>query len=401
MGTKLKILVVLALWTSSISAQALLSFQIEDSNYLDAHFGFELGSKGLENEFILNFWKGENLNEHKVAALDRLRSKNQLGSLLTGGVAVGLHTNNPLLNKYNLDLLISAGHLNIQSVNYSKDAFKLMFFGNNYDDQTDFNLSNERFYSYGQDKIGFGVLNRTKNFGLTVNAVGITNYSELQLSSGFVSTKDDQIFVEMEGSGSRSYGSTYYKGMGVAIDLQYSIPLLIRENLSSIRIDVSNIGIGFLNRNLISNAIDTSFVYGGLTFKEILDYDENGFRLDDEIGLQTDSSAQAAIMLPMFIEVAKTVNPNAQTKFQSFFGIRQYTNWNAFPLVFGGMIYALNNHFFVGLNSSIGNFSTVRVGMNMGFKAKKWNLLVGADDLTSVGPKGNGATLNLRTQWKF
>lgn len=402
MRLRINIVTVSILLLSSLAnSQSLPSFQINDSNYLDIQFGIELGSKGLKNDFLMDFYQGQNLNESKVDALDGLRRFNHFGSVITAGIETGFKTKNAFLNKHGLGLVLSTGALNIQSVNYSKDAFKLFFFGNNADDQKEFYLKNERYFNFGQQRIGIGVFSRSKNFKAVLNAVGITNFSEVRLSNGYLNNQEEQLQIELNGTAVRTYGASYFKGIGLSGDLTYSIPLMIKENLSSIQISISNLGLGVVDKNLIQNTIDTSFTYSGLTFKEIFDYDSNGFRLEEQIGLHSDSNHREVMMLPMFIEVAKTINPDLDSKVQSFFGIRQYTGWNAFPLVYGGLIYSLNNHLFGGVNTSLGNFSKVRVGLNIGYLGQKFNVLLGADDLTSVGPNGNGGTLNIRTQWIF
>ncbi len=403
------ILLILGISTFGLTQQ-LLPIQ-HDTNTYDQEFILsgvadysatsiqkDLSSKFLLGGFISTDIKNNSFDLHKGI--------NRLGMDLSSEFEYrNLKIN--LFGKEKYGFTIKAGYYSYMSSLYSKDLFGLTFYGNeNYLGENAV-LSGTRFSSMSFQKIGFGVINKKSKFNLSLNLYSISNYAEGNIREAelFQSANGDSLSLRLDGEFQYASHHTFVKGYGLGVDLDFRIPVIIREGKTSyIQFVAKNIGVAHINSKVTRYAADTLLTFDGFSFDELIG-DVNAFNsntdLLDTLGIDSTTITKTRF-LPGFIQIGKIVDNMCSSKFQSFFGVRIYPSISYIPMIYAGVHFKTTKWLDLGANASYGGYTTLRFGMYSQVTLKNFNIGISSEDLIGmVSKKGKGQSIILRLRLRL
>lgn len=391
-------------------SQQLLPIQY-DTNRYDQEFILngvaDYGSNVLNNELSQKFlFGGYVTNEIKDNSFSNHSGINRFGMDVSGEFEYRNMKCN-LFGKEKWGFIVKAGDYNYMSLLYSKDLFGMTFYGNEHYLGENINFSGSRFSTMSFQKVGFGIIDKSTKSNISLNFYTISNYAEGSVREGqlFQSESGDSVSLTFDGDFEYASETAFLKGYGVGIDLDFRIPVVIREDrVSYIQFLAKNIGVAHLNSPITKYAADTIFTYDGLTFNQLYGkesiFDDN-FSVLDSIGVDSTSTTKVRF-LPGFLQVGKIVDAMSTARVQSFFGVRMYPSIAYVPMIYAGAQFKTTKWLDLGANISYGGYVKFRAGMYAQFKMKNFALGVSSEDLFGmVSKKGKGQSLIVRLRVKL
>jgi hypothetical protein len=337
----------------------------------------------------------------KTDALERHRGDGRIGGELFGELQYA-NFNSRFFGEERLGWVAQIGWNNFNQMGYSKDAFQLAFFGNQSFGNDEILLDRTFFTSSTFHKAGWGLMDKKTGSFLILNAVGLQNQSQVNISNGRLLLTPDQDSLNFlyNGYAIFSEGSNAYKGIGLSLDFN----ITFRANAE----DSSRYGIPFqfTGRNLgwvhaigewkRYQATDF-FPFDGFTLTDALN-DVSSFS-DAEQVLDTLKverfGVRQGMFLPGVLQISKVVDIHSKKSFQTFFGLRTYLVRSALPFAFVGADYRLQKNLHVGLHAGIGGFTYFRGGFYANYQTAKFNVGLAAENIYLK----NGLCTSIRLQW--
>lgn len=405
------ILFLIALGSFSIGfSQQLLPIQ-HDTNTYNHEFIIngvaDYGATSIQNALSSKFlYGGAITNDIKDNSFAKHKSINRFGIDLSSELEYRNMKVN-LFGKEKYGFIIKAGYYSYTSSLYSKDLFGLAFYGNeNYLDQN-VNFSGTRFSSMSFQKIGFGVIDKKTKSNVTLNFYAISNYAEGNVREGklFQSANGDSVSLTFDGEFQYASKNTFVKGYGVGVDLDFRIPVIIKEGKTSyIQFLAKNLGVASINSNVTRYAADTVITFDGFTFNQLVG-DATIFNSTSSIldTLGIDSTAISTVrFLPGFIQIGKIVDAMCTSKVQSFFGVRIYPSVSYVPMIYAGVHFKTTKWLDLGTNISYGGYTTLRLGLYSQLTFEKFTLGISSEDIVGIVSKtGKGQSFILRLRLKI
>jgi hypothetical protein len=309
-----------------------------------------------------------------------------------------------LFKNENIGLSAIGGVYNYLSAAYSKDAFGLIFYGNQQyqGDTASFGGTELNFVNF--QKLGLGVFNKKSKSSASINFYNIGSYTSLFIRNSSIETSEngDQVDIVADAKYESSYGSDASKGYGLGIDFEYRLPVeWLNEKTAYFSVAVKNLGVMSINkidRYDVRNEVSLS----GFSFSELFQSDRlNMDAIADSIGVVKSSNPKVT-MLPGFIQVGKMTSPYFEGKIQSFFGVRLYTTLNYNPLAYLGFQYEIKENFKAALQTSFGGFTGFRVGSYLQYEFSKVFLAAGCEDLVgTISKSGYGQSIHLKCMYRW
>lgn len=284
-------------------------------------------------------------------------------------------------------LLVKAGVFSFSSLIYSKDLFDMAFYGNDMFTGDTAYFTGSQFNSVAFQKIGIGWLNKKSKSSFSLNFIGVNNYLNGVINESYLyhSQNSDSLEFLLSGEAVRPEISAYYKGFGLAIDMDYRFKMKKNEKeFVHFQLVMRNLGFAYLlnTENYIANGVAT---VGSYQINELIN-SESIFSNPEEVsdGLSdTIITKGSLVMLPAMFQFTKLVDYNSLNQFQGFFGFRGYLNNAYIPMLFGGLDFKAAKWFRIGAQVSYGGFSQLRWGMYSSFKFKNFNLGIASENLFS------------------
>lgn len=390
-----------------ILGQSILPIQY-DTNRIDHEFILsglgDFGSTSVQNQMSDKFAFGGYITpEIKDQSFDLHDGVNRFGGELSASLEYRNMKVNFLKNE-RWGYLLKTENSNMTSSIYAKDLFGLVFYGNERYLAENISFSGSRFSSFGYSKIGFGMIEKASKTNFSLNLYAVSNYSEAHIKDGelFQSAEGDTLKILMDGVFESATSSDYIKGFGIGVDFDVRIPVqLFEEKTSFFQFQVKNIGLAYLNTPVTRYAMDTTLIFNGFTFDDIVDSDSilsNDFSILSKLGIDS-SVITRTKFLPGFLQFGKIVDNLNASKLQAYYGIKMYTISTYAPLVYLGAQYKTTDWLDLSLNLSYGGFSKFRTGFYSQLKFNKLNIGLGTEDFIGmISKKGRGASLNLRVR---
>ncbi|MDC0297369.1 hypothetical protein OAK92_02220 [Crocinitomicaceae bacterium] len=284
-------------------------------------------------------------------------------------------------------LLIKGGVFSFSSLIYSKDLFDMAFYGNDMFTGDTAYFTGSQFNSVSFQKIGIGWLNKKSKSSFSLNFIGVNNYLNGVINESYLYNSQDADSLEflLSGEGMRSNNSSYYKGFGLAIDMDYRFKMKKNEKeFVHFQLVMRNLGFAysFNTENYIANGVAT---VGSYQINDLIN-SESIFSNPEEVseGLSdTIITKGSLVMLPAMFQFTKLVDYNSLNQFQGFFGFRGYLNNAYVPMLFGGLDFKAAKWCRFGAQASYGGFSQLRWGMYSSFNFKNFNLGIASENLFS------------------
>jgi hypothetical protein len=348
------------------------------------------------------FYGGEITDEIKDKSLKLHRGINQFGFDLNAEIEYRNFQVN-LFGKSTWGFTVKAGYYSFINALYSKDLFKLGFYGNDSFIGSTASISGTQFAAYGYQKIGFGWLDKKSKSSVSLNIYNLSNYSDALVRTGeiFQSQSIDSLSIAFDGRASFTNGTSFFKGFGAGLDADIRLTVPTKNNnVVYYQFLAKNVGFTSLRESMNRYSGDTVFTFTGLTLNQALNggsFLDSNFSVLDTLGVQQ-SQAKTTVFLPGFLQFSKLVDANSTRKLQEFYGIRLFLSSIYNPLVFAGLDYRIHlgktNALNVGLNACYGGFSKFRFGIYSNLRIKNWNLGLASENI--IGKTGQSILIRLQ-----
>jgi hypothetical protein len=393
----------------NVSAQHLLPVQMDTNVYqyeVIASGVADYFGTSLTNEFTRKVIYGGDLSsDEKNRAFAQHRENNIFGMDLSSEIEFRNYTAN-MFKREDIGYVIRIGALSYMSTSYSKDAFGMIFYGNDFYKENTANFSGTSFNSMFMQKIGFGLVNKKTKSSLTINYYNLSNFLDFYLRDGVYSSNDagDSLMLSLDGSMSRTTGNNFSKGWGVGIDGDFRIPVSwTKERTAYFQVSFKN--FGFMRANNVDRYfVDSTYNYSGTSFNNLIN-NSSGYSNEnailDSMGV-TRTNSSIGTLLPGLLQVGKLVSEDESLKLQSYFGIRLYTALSYNPLVYAGGQYQFKPWGKVAVHGTYGGFGRFRFGMYSQFDFEKIHIGIGSEDLVGAfynQAKGESIYLRLAYRW--
>jgi len=376
------------------------------SNRLLINGNFDLTGTSMRKEFVNTLAFGGTIDsDMKDRTLKSHRANNRIGVFGSGEVSYVSGAGN-LFKSGKYSWLVKGGYYVIGNINYTKDAFKLTFYGNSYLGADTANLTGTRISGMQFQKAGFGFYHKKTGSSLTLNVVNVQNQFSGYIRNGKLSQDPnmDSISLRLNGDMTYSSGKNFSKGIGFAIDFDYYLKVPWLKDSATFLFSVQNLGAAYMFQSQTRYNVDSTYRYSGFTLDQIQNSGNlfgDNFSLLDSLNVEK-KEVKRWVMVPASIQIMKLVDLASAKKLQTFFGIRFFPTIGIVPTGFAGLFYRFVPRVSVSANVAFGGSSIVRGGLMFGYHADKLGIQLGTDDIYGlVSKKGFGQSALIRLSWLF
>lgn len=396
--------IVFSFFTIGAFAQTLPSYYdtLERNHEIILSGGIDYSSSAIQKAITGKFIRGGFIDESmKNASFDRHGAINRIG-LDASSELTYINYKSRIFKKKPWGYQIKAGYYNFGGMLYSQDLFGLAFYGNSryVGDTIQMSGTDLSFMSF--QKLGFGLIHSTYKSSVTLNFYNISNRfsGDFRTLEVIQDASGDMVTLNMDGDIEMRNNLNFLQGFGAGVDVDYKLAIDWGEdNTAFIQFKADNIGFAYLSESQKTYSFDTSFVYSGLRFEEIMGDNailNDSIDLLDTLGISS-GYTKRAVLLPGVIQVAKIVDAHETKKLQSFFGLRLYPTLIYNPYVFAGLDYKPIDQINIGASVSYGGFAKFRGGFYASYHANKFSVGLGTENVIGlVSQKGSGESLYLR-----
>ncbi|MDF3026794.1 MAG: hypothetical protein K0S23_1101 [Fluviicola sp.] len=376
------------------------------SNRLLINGNFDATGTSMKKEFVNTLAFGGYIDsEMKDRTLKSHRANNRFGTFGSGEITyVSGATNLFKSGKYSW--LVKGGYYLVGNVNYTKDAFKLTFYGNSYLGADTANLTGTRISGMQFQKAGFGFYHKKTGSSLTLNVVNVQNQFGGYIRTGKLSQDPnlDSISLRLNGDMTYSKGKEFSKGLGFVVDFDFYLKVPWLKDSATFQFSIQNLGAAYMFEPQTQYSADSTYRYSGFTLDQIKNNGNlfgDDFSLLDSLNIEK-KEVKRWVMVPAYIQIMKLVDLESAKKLQSFFGIRFYPTIGIVPTGFVGLFYRFVPRVSVSANAAFGGSSIVRGGLMLGYHGNKVGVQLGTDDIYGlVSKKGYGQSALIRLSWVF
>ena len=400
------ILIISLITLSNLQASAQLLPQYYDTLQHNQEFilsgGLEYSSSSINTDMLSTFTRGGFIDESmKLASFDKHKAINRLGLIGLSEFEYRNYTKKIFKNKP-WGFVVKGGYNVFGGLLYAKDLYGLAFYGNEryLGDTMDMSGSRAAFISY--QKVGFGFIHPSSKSSVTFNVYNISdkiagNFHTLEIMQD---ANGDSVTVIADGDVQLKDNLKFNQGIGFGFDFDFKFVIdWQNEKQAHIQFLARDIGVSYMYEDQLSYSIDTTILYTGLEFSQIVGDNSlfsDNVDLLDTLGVR-ETTKNSLSLLPGFIQVAKIVDNQQITKLQSFFGVRLYSTLVYSPMVFLGLDYRPLDWLNVGASVSFGGLSGFKTGLYASGKKDKWSLGLGTENIIGfVSKRGNGQSVYLR-----
>jgi hypothetical protein len=391
---KLRILTCLIVFAFSSNAQNNFFTPDTSTNQLVINGYGGVASTGIPQNFMNKFiFPGFIDQSLKDEASQNLKDNNLFGGELTTDFHLYMKPGSLSKNEF---WGIGFGSNLEGNLNFKKDLFNLIFYGNQpYAGET-LNLNETSFnalsYSYIDFTIGktFKNANETNSFWIDLGVVMGHNYSKFDLPTASVFTESDGDYLEItiedgEISFSDTLSSSLIKGFGGKVNLNYSY----RSDNTKLIVQAKNIG-GISWNSVTTSNIDTVLRFEGIEINNMFELSDSVLNKVTSFDSLIDTKKENKfVMLPIDFNVyykrklgKLAVDVSAR--------YRLFTNYN--PYVRIGAYYKLPI-VTPGVTVAYGGYGSAQIGVNTELNFMKYlKIVLGTNNvLGAFAPKKSTA----------
>jgi hypothetical protein len=357
---------------------------------IEAEFEANYGSTDLNNEFIDKLLFGGQITpELKDKVLKRTNNRNRFGVELNYEIKFTELTDTvfPSLPAYRY--YIGFGSYTNLSASYTKDLYKLAFYGNTQFENETAQLGKSNFTSYRFEKITFGLMHQNESTSFGISLIVGDQFSGFNFKQADLFTFTDGVDLSLEYDGKirlsdrERRGFMAFSGAGIGIDFE----TLVYKKM--FRLKVTNLGVAFWKRNTSFSHTQETKEFDGVEISNVFSTSQEEF-LENANALLPEMTDQGFVtLLPTIIELHKKTNPELQS--QPIYGIRYKFFSNYLPQLYGGIQHQLSSKFVVRGDVTWGGYSGLRLGVGAFYHTKRIQAGIQSTNLSGMFfQNGNG-----------
>ncbi|MDQ3047825.1 MAG: hypothetical protein M3R27_09785 [Bacteroidota bacterium] len=336
-----------------------------------------LNSTAFTTEFISKFYKGGYIDENlKNRVLDRTRNTNRVGAELNYGI-YGAFTLDSLMGKEGFSVFFSVRNREHFDALYSKDFYKVGFYGNaQYAGQTaNMNNFNLNLIRYQQVQLGLfsNKLDSAARWGIGVSFLKGEQYATILAKKAEMFTSEDGQYIdfntsfEVAQSDTANTGAGAFNGYGASVDIYFQAPFNTRMGDARLSVSVSDIGLIRFNEKSLYMSQDSVFHYTGFNVNSMYDLQDSTFS-----GFSQDSITNSVVPFKkrsFTATIPSTLNITYETELSKRFhlteGIRYIFNGNYALLAYLKGNYYFNKNFMISATAGYGGYGNFSYGLGI------------------------------------
>ncbi len=379
------------MFTVGIRAQYNSEFinysQIKRSVALNAEF--DAGSNGTNTALINKFLFGGYITQQeKDQASKYLKAENNFGVNLNYDLSAFLKGNKKF------DFLIGFKNQEVANATYTKDFFKLMFYGNKQFAGQTANLAFCNINALRFQEAKFGIIMHSVD---SVAKIGVSLsflkgeqlfYIRTRKNSSLFTSSDGSELVfnsnfNMAISDTNNKNLTTFNGVGASADIFFETPYTtFKKKKAVLIVNANNIGFIHWRNNSVQYSSDSSLRFTGYNVKNIFDLKDstlNQINADSLVlNLTNARKENFNVNIPTNLIIINRIIINQ--KYTTAFGFRYIFNANYKPYVF--LDQELNiKKFTLSLHTGYGGYVRFSAGMAVTYNAKNWFVRIGSNSI--------------------
>ncbi len=401
-------------FASSAQIATIFAYEFEDSP--DMHIGiigdYDINSNAITNAFTKKFYTGGYINQElKNSVLSRVKNNNRIGGNINTGIYYAFKLN-PLDQKNKISLFFSVRDRAHFDAAFSKDLFKVGFYGNAQYAGTTANLSNFNVNLIRYQQIQAGVfsakLDSAARWGIGISFLKGEQYLSVLAKKAELFTSADGQYIDLNTelsavrSDTANKGIGAFNGYGASFDLYFEAPFQTRFGKSKINVSVSDLGAIRFNKQTITVDQDSLLHFSGFQIHSIYDLQDSTFgeRSKDSIKNSIAPSKKQAYS----VTLPSVFNLMFETRFNRYFllteGIRYVFNGNYKLLLFLKGDIKLGSKIILSPTFAYGGYGTFNYGLGISAKLFK-NIVIRAGSnniegfISQKNTGGQGAYVSL------
>lgn len=362
--------------TSRYSSSAMLMLEgagVIGSNVLDINF------------FDKSIFGGHLENNHLNRLSGNMKNQNRAGFGATGGIDYFNFTDT-LMGNPNRGLRIGVHSNYHASLSFGKDVFKLIYRGNSSFKGDTVELGPLAAQYQAWQKFSVGVFNKKTLSSISLSLVAGDQYESLILNDAnlFTSMQGDSLSLGYRGeyvsSDTTKNGWANGSGLGLALDLDYNLPLVDGKGVISIAL--RDIGFVAWNKQTRQMDFDSTTTWTGIQINDLFDLKTDSLdlpNLTDSIHRKSTRKSQVAA-LPMSIHLRYAHYFSTKGFYDVALSI--WPNRAALPLVSAGINYIISEKVIASARGSYGGYGAWGAGAEIQYLPNNnWMFRVGTGNL--------------------
>jgi len=411
---KYKLFFSLLLFTLVATAQYNADFinYSKTGRAISANLDFEAGSNGMSTKLVNKLVYGGYIdNDLKAESSKHLKAKNNFGVLLNYDVHAFIK------GTKKFDFLISFKDQQVLNATYSRDAFNLMFYGNQMYKGKTADLSNCSLNALRFQEIKFGaIMHHMDSAGKIGVSVSFLNgeqlfYIKTNNNSNLYTSGDgsELIFnsnfnMALSDTSKKKVGA--FNGVGASADIFFETTYKTRGGRKCLlTVNANNLGFIHWRNNSVQYSSDSSLRYTGYNVRNLNDLrDSTISRINSDSLLRKLANARTQefnVNIPTNLVIINKIFFGKTFSFST--GFRYIFNANYKPYVFLEPELNYKNMIFC-LHTGYGGYVKLNVGVSLTWNSKAWFVKLGSNSLQGYFfPKtafGQGVFLSLAKKLK-
>lgn len=352
------------------------------------------GSTNLNNEFIQKLLFGGKIETGiKDKAIDKIKNKGRFGVEVNYNIKYVNLKDTLFENLPNYNYYIGFGSYNNISASYTKDLFSTVFYGNKqFENQTAI-LGRSSFISTKFKKITIGLVSKDSktSYGVSLIIGDRINSYNFRKADMFTHPDGTNITMDYDGTVKLSDGNnmgSFINFSGVGLGLDYSKELLNHK------IEITNFGFTIWSKNTKYSNTAKQYDFDGVEIDNLLKVTSEELEFNAKAILPQLEKKSFISLLPSIINLSNVIDQKKE--FQPTYGIRYKLLSNYFPYFNAGLVYKVNQHFWLKGTAAYGGYSGVRAELGAYFDYNYFSAGIESQNVTGIFMKdGNGNGLRL------
>jgi len=363
-----------------------------------AHFNYQSSS-------IPNYFSSYFLNGGKISATDKdnvsggLKNSNAVGAEEVFSIRFTDFSSHPFGDKL-WGYYLNVEHQDHIAMNFSKNLYDLVFYGNApYVGET-LNLVPANFSRYTFQKFGFGLIESTTGSSFGVSVVKGQSFSFMDFSKGDFFTDDSTANISFDYAANIARSDTNktkwssFNGIGLSIDFAWNFKIgrdSILPDLLNLQLRVQNAGFISWNNSSLNYTADTTVNYNGFSVNNILKPEQGlitgSTDLKDSLNIDF-KKKKFTNFLPADFLLGNYINPLKGYWLKPMYGVR-YKLMEGYKLMpYLGACMRVAKRTNVQLSGSYGGFGGFRVGLRFETQfGKRIHFIVGSSHVDGLYSK--------------
>lgn len=363
-----------------------------DSSYKQSNGIFQcygeglIGSNVLDNSFMKTSFLGGHLaNSHLDKMQGELKDQNRAGFVAAAGIEF-YNMRDTIFNRPQWGIRAGFSTNYHSAVSFSKDLYSVIYRGNTAFLNDTAMLGPLNFQYQAWQKMGFGIFNKHNLSSLTLSLVEGQKMQSMIVSEAglYTSLNGDSLALSYRGDYLRSdksrSGLANGSGLGVAVDLEYNLPLTDHNGVISISLR----DFGFVAWNRMSEKInyDSLTSWTGVNVQDVFQLSADSIDLPglkDSVHYSSQMKRLVA-PLPASVHLRYCRFFNEKNFYEA--GISMWPNKAAVPLVYAGLSHFINEHFLLNEKISFGGYGRFGLGAELQWMPRgSWLFRIGTRHL--------------------